>query len=503
MKREELPDQVNRPAVHCSPKAESNVPIPKQPHTNHCGSGLSKRCTVHGKRLLTTPNFLSSMDSICQKFLQAERDFLLAARSDSQLLVDFAERWQTLHSEWESHSKQADHSTQELVNGIVANVEELAGDIYVVESYSLSLEDDLLNGLEDALALLTLDDPVVVRADPAADKRIETCEPSSPNFTISPAEWLLRNLHNPYPLPHVQFSTHRNASLKHARDWFAKARQRIGWARLLRDRFGGCRSLAIDAAFRAFIRDDPISPLDPDLKTAFLAIKSHAELVYGDEGNDSHPSPKRPRSISPAPSLTFSSTSEDTDDEQCSAPPSTTNFNRSLKRVSPDPSDSPSPKRRRFVTHCLYNHHTSLIGPRVQPPPSPASWVRGTPSPCVETAPLRPRKRRLSESSHDGPLPNRPRGTEGGRNYAVSDPLQETVPKWFDFGGSFQFPNPASTGPLELSSFDVDFFNPLPLPSFVIPSTTGESRTSSMRTVHTDTEFSSAPLWGCCSCVCG
>lgn len=442
------------------------------------------------------------MNSVCQKFLQAERDFLLAARSDSHLLVDFAERWQDLHSEWESHSKQADRSTQELVNGIVANVEELAADIYVVESHSLSLEDDLLSGLEDALAFLTLDDPVVARADPVSDEHIKSGEPSSPNPTISPAEWLLRNLHNPYPLPHVQFSTHRNAGSKHARDWFAKARQRIGWTRLLRDRFAGCRSLAIDAAFRAFIRDNPVDPLDPDLKTAFLAIKSHAELVYGDKDNDSHPSPKRPRSVSPTPSLTFSSTSEDTDDEQCSTPPPTIDFNRPLKRASPEPLDSPSPKRR-FVARHLCHCRMSLIDTRFQPSPSPASEARDTPFPCAETTPLRPRKRRLSESSHDGSLPKRPRGMEGGRNHAVSDPLPDIVPRWFDFDKSFQIPNPASTGPLELPSFDVNFFNPLPLPSCVVSSTTGEPQTDLMRTTHADVEFYSAPCWHCYFRICG
>lgn len=303
------------------------------------------------------------MDSICQKFLQAERDFLLAARSDSQLLVDFSERWQALHSEWKSYSQQVDRSTRELIDSIVANVEELAADLYVVESQSFSLEDDLLSGLEDALSLLSLEDPVVARAEPTSDERTETGESSSLNSTtISPAQWLLRNLHNPYPPPHIKFSTHRNANSKHVKDWFSKARQRIGWSRLVRDRFGRCRSLAIDAAFRAFIRDDPVNPLDSDLKTAFLAIKSHADLVYGNEDNNSYPSPKRPRSISPTPSLTFSSTSEDTDDQYSTLPPMTA-FARPKKREFSGSSDSPSQKRIRLVTRHFYNDHTSLICP--------------------------------------------------------------------------------------------------------------------------------------------
>lgn len=386
---------------------------------------------------------------------------MLAARSDSKILADFAERWQTLYSEWQPYSKQADRNTQKLVDAVVANVEELAADLYAVESHSLSLEDDLFSGLEDALASLTLEDSAIVHEGPSSGERAEAPGTSS-SSTISPAQWLLRNLHNPYPFPHIQFSGHQNAGSKHTRDWFAKARQRIGWTRLLRDRFAGCRSLAIDCAFRALIRDDPINPLDSDLKTAFLALKSHAELVYGSECNDSHPSSKRPRSVSPTPSLT-SSASEDTDDEQYSVLPPTTNFKQPSKRLSPCLSYLPSPKRRRSVDGHTCHYNPSLIYFRIQSPPSPPSQTDNIAS-CAGISPSRPRKRRLSESSDD-PLPKRPKGQDSGRNHAASTPLPETAPTWFDLDSSFQIPGPASTDPLELSSFDVNFFNSLPLPS--------------------------------------
>lgn len=292
------------------------------------------------------------MDSICQRFLQAEKDFLLAARSDNQTLADFADRWQTLWSDWESCLHQADHNTRQLVDGVVTKIEELAGDFYLLESRTLSLEDDLLNGLEDVFASLTLEEDTVVQAETVFATVTRTTAPLTEHDAIAPAQWLLQNLHNPYPLPHVQFSTGRSASSKHTKDWFSKARQRIGWTRLLRDRFAGCRSLATNAAFRAFVRDDPDNPLGDNLRTAFLAIKSHAELVYGGEVAVCRPSPKRLRSISPTPSLT-SSISEDSD-EWYPTSPLEDGFKRSAKRVSSDSSDSPSSKRRRFV-NCLSN----------------------------------------------------------------------------------------------------------------------------------------------------
>lgn len=287
------------------------------------------------------------MDTICQRFLQAEQDFVLAAQSDDQLL-DFAEHWQTLQSDWEPLRPGADPTTRRLVDAVATRVEELSGDIYLVKSRTQSLKDDLLSSLEDVFASLTLEDSVAVHAGPITEVAMATQSPPPDHQAVSPSQWLLRNLHNPYPLPHVRFSK-RTADSKHTKEWFAKARQRIGWARLLRDRFGGCRSLAIDAAFRAFVRDDPTNPLDTDLRTAFLAIKSHAELVYGDEDTSSLSPSKRLRSISPTPSLTFSSGSEDSDDEQFPVPSPVNTLKLPSKRMSPDSPEPSSPKRRRSV----------------------------------------------------------------------------------------------------------------------------------------------------------
>lgn len=286
------------------------------------------------------------MDTIRQRFLQAEDDFLSAPHLNNKHLADFADRWQTLWSDWESCLHEADHDTRQLVDDVVAKIEELASDLYLLESQTLSLKDDLLNGLEDVFASLTLDEVTVAQTDMSSGEAAAITTSSAECDTVSPAQWLLHNLHNPYPLPHVQFSTHRSTGSKHTKDWFSKARQRIGWTRLLRDRFAGCRSLATDAAFRAFIRDDPDNPLDEDLKTAFLAIKSHTELVYGGGAVVCLSSPKRLRSISPTPSLASSSGSEDTEWYPTS---SLKNFKRSSKRASLDLSDSLPSKRRRFV----------------------------------------------------------------------------------------------------------------------------------------------------------
>ena len=284
------------------------------------------------------------MDSISKRFLQAEDDFLLALRSDQKHLSDFAERWQALWSDWESCLHEADHDTRELISEVAGRIEELASDSYPFESRTLSLEDSLLSSLEDVFASLTLEENTVAQLVPVPFPTSVITTSSTERDTISPAQWLLHNLHNPYPPPHVRFSKGRNANCKRIKDWFSKARQRIGWTRLLRDRFAGCRSITTDAAFRAFVRDDSANPLDGDLRTAFLAIQSHAQLVYGDRAV----SPQRSRSTSPTPSLTLSS-SEDTGDELFPTSPLERDLKRPSKRTLPDPPKSPPPKRKRLV----------------------------------------------------------------------------------------------------------------------------------------------------------
>lgn len=410
------------------------------------------------------------MDPILQKFLQAEQDFFHAVDVDQRLLEDFATRWQTLWSEWEHRLHQADHKTRLLVDGVVSRVEGLAADLQAFESRSRSLGNDLFSDLEDVFASLTLEDSNLPCSESALFEVFKVPEsPLQDSGAISPAQWLLCNLHNPYPLPHMRFSNPAMNS-KRVKDWFAKARQRIGWTRLLRDRFAGCRSLATDAAFRAFVRDDPTNPLDDDLRTAFLAIKSHAELVYGKE-DVSHPSHKRLRSVSPTPSLTFSCSSEDTevtDDENSLSPSANGDFKRSTKRAPPDTSDTPPLKRRRLACRC--HKYATLTVSRSYPQTSSVS------SQSNGIASQRKRKRRLSESDNDDTRPKRPRGIEGGRLHIVSDSHLATVaPAWFDPDQSFRLPSPVSTGPVELHSFDLDFFNPPSLPSGVISSIPGES----------------------------
>ena len=200
------------------------------------------------------------------------------------------------------------------------------------EAAVTALTSSTISEFEDIFASLSLESP---------DSQTQ------PLAIVSPAQWLLDNLHNPYPSVAVKHSMEDSPDLgnRTVNEWFARARQRIGWTRLLRDRFGGCRSAATDAAFHAFVRDDPHSPLDVELCAAFMAVKAHANLVYTPSSPSTAPR-RSPQSRSPSatPSLTHSTDSEDSDDGSSQSP---RKRKRSHSETPSEPHLVSSPPRKR------------------------------------------------------------------------------------------------------------------------------------------------------------
>ena len=174
--------------------------------------------------------------------------------------------------------------------------------------------------------------------------------PTKAVCVVSPTQWLLENLHNPYPSSATKRAMEESEELgrRSVNEWFARARQRIGWTRLLRDRFAGCRSAATDAAFRAFVRDDPRCPLDMELYAALTAVKAHANLVYSPSypttpSIASHLTPPS-RSPSATPSLIHSTDSEDSDSD---ASQPSRKRKRSCSELPSEPHSISPPSRKR------------------------------------------------------------------------------------------------------------------------------------------------------------
>lgn len=202
------------------------------------------------------------------------------------------------------------------------------------EAATASITASTMSEFEDIFASLSLESS-------------DLLAPSPP--VVSPTQWLLDNLHNPYPPSAIKRAMEDSPELsgRTVNEWFARARQRIGWTRLLRDRFNGSRSAATGAAFRAFIRDDPRSPIDVELYAAFMAVKAHANLVYTVSSPDAVDITRRSsppsRSPSATPSLTHSTDSDSEDD----ASQASRKRKRTCSELPPDPRPVSSPPRKR------------------------------------------------------------------------------------------------------------------------------------------------------------
>ena len=91
--------------------------------------------------------------------------------------------------------------------------------------------------------------------------------------------WLLENLHNPYPSPDIkaQLAQAHGLSSKAIGAWFKQVRQEIGWSTLSGEIFSGSRSKTTRAASLAYISPDPDLP--ENVKHAFRVVRDKLECL--------------------------------------------------------------------------------------------------------------------------------------------------------------------------------------------------------------------------------
>lgn len=194
-----------------------------------------------------------NMSDIPTRLLRAEDELLSAISNDS--FEEFQREWSKLHDDVAAASRmdQLPASVQMLAHTV-------ANRLYIIVTGFFSLDVEYR-----------------VRAGPLAlDARALGKEhshegPVTPGSTlpshISLAyEWLLNNLHCPYPSTSTRQSLADRCGLerKVIDAWFVDARKRIGWNTLRKLRFGGKKDSIIRAATQFFLenRGDDATALD-------------------------------------------------------------------------------------------------------------------------------------------------------------------------------------------------------------------------------------------------
>jgi hypothetical protein len=195
--------------------------------------------------------------------------------------------------------------------------------------------------------------------------------------------WLIKNLHNPYPSAKTKqaIADSSSAPLVNVDNWFLRARPRIGWNKVRKERFENNTPRMLAAAHQYFIEDksspharpgpssQPIrKPLSESLNLAFSEIEMKAKHMYKDRYHTSeemiaaasqskcrasHPykDARVSRSKSRRPSTTGTSTTYRSS-RSPSVTDSTTAPSTKRKRA-PENAGTELDKRSKYVAHVL------------------------------------------------------------------------------------------------------------------------------------------------------
>nr|AGS09320.1 a1 homeodomain mating type protein [Heterobasidion parviporum] len=236
-------------------------------------------------RVTSTP--MSPMDdsTIQRQLLRVEQNMLDGVAKGPQALKSFYESWASLGRDIECaiRNRSLGSGTYSLVKVVSARVEVLAEAFLGLHSDTDSLADDLMSELSDTLTQFGLsEDPsILVTPDhqhhPKKKHLLTDLATPRPSSYASAYDWLLDNLHNPYPSPDVksQLAQAHGLSSKAIGAWFKQVRQEIGWSTLSGEIFSGSSSKTARAANLAYISRDPDLP--ENIRHAFRVVRDKLE----------------------------------------------------------------------------------------------------------------------------------------------------------------------------------------------------------------------------------
>ncbi|KAL4062674.1 hypothetical protein V8B97DRAFT_1756812 [Scleroderma yunnanense] len=221
-----------------------------------------------------------------QRFSSIE-DNLLTAIADGTLNT-FQNNWSSLFTDFSRATFQLDPATLTIVHTVASNV------LAIVDCYSSmqKKQDELSGQLQDdwdrilgGISHIHMDNAHTKEPpSPLADYSSPTSSDGNPlPAFIAPAyAWLLQNLHHPYPSLEIKttMATQSNCPLSSISAWFTNVRRRMGWTAICRDHFRNSRADTLNAAYRAFIKEDPARRLSSEVTQAFMTMKVNAECLY-------------------------------------------------------------------------------------------------------------------------------------------------------------------------------------------------------------------------------
>nr|AGS09332.1 a1 homeodomain mating type protein [Heterobasidion parviporum] len=220
-----------------------------------------------------------------RRLLHAEQQLLDAVVEGPQALKSFYDSWTSLgHDvEYAVRHRTLGPDTYSMVKIVSARVQLLATGFHDTHLHMHSITDDFMSELGDTISRFGLsEDPSLPmishnRHHPKKTQLFTDLTAPRPSSYASAYDWLLDNLHNPYPSPDVksQLGQAHGLSSKAIGAWFKQVRQKIGWSTLSGEVFSGSRSKTTRAASLAYISRDPDLP--DNIRHAFRVVRDKLE----------------------------------------------------------------------------------------------------------------------------------------------------------------------------------------------------------------------------------
>ncbi|KAL0951532.1 hypothetical protein HGRIS_008216 [Hohenbuehelia grisea] len=227
------------------------------------------------------------MASIRTRLLTVEEDLLDALTTNTSALETLFASWSDLIAEIDTamQSQTIDADTLHFAHSTASRVAIIANISLQTQLKADQLVDSLCCGLEDALSGLTLHDfaePIVPIPNPPERSSSHTSALSSPPYIAPAYNWLLKNIHNPYPSREIRalIAQDTGCARRSIDAWFVNARRRIGWTALSSKYFHRSRADTVEAAFRVFQKDDPKRPVPNDIRIAFVEVEVAVKELY-------------------------------------------------------------------------------------------------------------------------------------------------------------------------------------------------------------------------------
>nr|AGS09404.1 b1 homeodomain mating type protein [Heterobasidion araucariae] len=218
--------------------------------------------------------------------LQHAQNRLLSALLEGPDALDtFQKSWLELANELEKDTRMnlVDDETLAAAHGTASIVSTLAGSFLRLTTTSQDIHQSLMKRLDATL-------------DGSKPSIVASPHPTPTLFPIEAYEWLIQNLHNPYPSGDVkaELAAATGHTVESIAAWLHSTREKIGWTTLARFHFNNRRSALTDAAYRALCQSDPSRPLPSHIAHAFLVVKRNLERLHdnkllGKDGNHEAP----------------------------------------------------------------------------------------------------------------------------------------------------------------------------------------------------------------------